>query len=203
MKRAVHRKAAKAILIVTLTVMVLTALVNIFMITSTSASIISVSQIRQYEDHDVIMVLGSRVNSDHQPAETLSLRLDKTAEAYQFISSSLIICSGDNRPERNYETDSMRAYLVEKGVDNQDIVVDEDGYRTYDSIKSLVSDFRNKHVILITQKYHLYRALYIAHRMGIDAIGIAAEDLGTNFLYRNVREYFARVKDFLLCIIGF
>ena len=179
-----------------------TAIINIHVI-SVASPLIAENPEAIETDYDLIEVLGSRVNEQFQPLTVLRLRLEKSREVAGFQNEAMIICSGDNRLVRNRETDVMKNYLIADGLPEERIICDEDGYRTWESIKGLQKDFGGKSVILITQRYHLYRALYIAHSMGIEAIGIAADDPGTDMLYRNVREYLARVKDFALCMFGF
>ena len=175
---------------------ILTAAINIHVVSSVSSLIVEETALTAEESRDLIVVLGTRVNDEGQPQEMLMLRLDKTTEGY----GNMILCSGDNRPLRNRETDAMTMYLTDKGIDSEHIICDEKGYNTYGSISGLRDDHSDQSVILITQKYHLCRALYIARSMGIDAIGVAAEDMTEGMLWRNGREILARVKDFFLCL---
>ena len=87
------------------------------------------------------------------------------------------------------------------GVESSKILVDNSGFSTFESITCLKDEFGFDNVVVITQKYHLYRALYIAEDCGIDAVGVSA-DLRTyrNQFVRDIREILARVKDFFMCI---
>ncbi len=82
------------------------------------------------------------------------------------------------------------------------VFMDHAGFSTYESIYRARDVFKAEKVIIVTQKYHLYRALYIADRLGLEAFGVACdtrEYAGQS--YRDIREYAARVKDFLVCIV--
>ena len=95
----------------------------------------------------------------------------------------------------------MKGIAVEAGIPSEHIFMDHAGFSTYDSLYRARHIFQAKRVIIVTQQYHLYRALYIARSLGIEAIGVAAP--GENYYgqtYREVREMVARTKDFLLTI---
>ena len=200
MKTKRAKRLIKYALYIILLTAVFTAAVNLYVVSSTSPYIISESSLQEKDRRDLLVVLGSRVNSEGQPQEMLRLRLEKTLSLYSGNFGDFILCSGDNRAVRNHETDAMRLYLTESGADEEYIYVDETGYNTYGSISGLLSDYQGKSVIIITQKYHLYRALYIAHTMSIDAIGIPADTVNEGMLYRQAREMLARLKDFILCL---
>ena len=94
----------------------------------------------------------------------------------------------------------MKNYLVENGVNEEDIELDEKGFSTYESIYNIKNKFKYKNIIIVTQKYHLYRALYIANNLRIKAIGISAVNKRySGNTYREIREVFARNKDFFKC----
>lgn len=198
MKR-IKRKLLRSLIILLAASALITAAINIHMVFVSRGKILSAYS--PVESRDAIIVLGSPVSPQGKPSMILKLRLDRTAEVHEQSRDSIIICSGDNRESRNHEVDAMVDYLREKGLDNSILFSDNDGYCTYDSIRGLLEDFSGKSVIIITQKYHLYRAIYIAHSLGIDATGISAEEIPDNIVYRYFREYFARVKDFVLCVI--
>jgi vancomycin permeability regulator SanA len=95
----------------------------------------------------------------------------------------------------------MRLYAIEKGVSAEDIIEDGEGFSTMETVSRASEVFGLEKCVLVTQKYHLYRAVYAAESMGMDVSGVSA-DVRTYYgqLYRDIREIMARVKDFVLCI---
>ncbi|MGN1450505.1 MAG: vancomycin high temperature exclusion protein, partial [Eubacteriales bacterium] len=90
---------------------------------------------------------------------------------------------------------------LEKGVPEEDIFKDHAGFSTYESIYRAKVVFGAEKVVIVTQKYHIYRALYIAKSLGLDAVGVASDPRAyRGELYRQAREYAARVKDFGMCL---
>ena len=94
----------------------------------------------------------------------------------------------------------MRDYTLEKGINSKDIFMDHAGFSTYDSIYRAKEIFLAKKVIIVTQEYHLYRALYIANELGLDAVGVSAPKIYYGQEMRDVREVLARNKDFVQCV---
>ena len=109
--------------------------------------------------------------------------------------------SGDHTKKDYDEVNIMKKYAINKGIPSEDIFMDHAGISTYDSIYRAKYIFNAKKIIIVTQKYHLYRALYIANELGLEAYGIETikpEYLGNT--YREIREVLARNKDFFKCI---
>jgi vancomycin permeability regulator SanA len=95
----------------------------------------------------------------------------------------------------------MKNYLIEKGITSENIFMDHAGFSTYDSIYRAKEIFKAKKVIVITQKYHLYRALHIANKLGLEAYGVNSDPRRyTGQTYRELREILARNKDFIKCL---
>ena len=96
----------------------------------------------------------------------------------------------------------MKQYAIDKGIPSEDIFMDHAGFSTYESIYRAKEIFKAKNIIIVTQKYHLYRALYIAKKLDINAYGISSDPRKyRGQTYREVREILARNKDFINCII--
>jgi len=110
-----------------------------------------------------------------------------------------IVVSGDNASKYYNETVRMQKDLIKSGVPKKYIALDHAGFRTLDSVVRAEALFGLKEYIIVSQKFHLERALYIAKEKGQDVIGFAAKDIpGTKAARRMMwREYFARVKAFL------
>ena len=147
------------------------------------------------EHFDVILVLGCAVRSDGTPSHMLEDRIKASVSLYQSGLCDMLLMSGD-RKEHYDEVGTMEREAQKLGVPAEKIVTDPKGFSTYDSIANLLKDYKGKRVLIVTQKYHLYRALYIAEKLGIEAVGVDA-DLRTykKQLKYDLREILARVKD--------
>ena len=150
---------------------------------------------------DCILVLGAGVWNG-SPSPMLQDRLDIGAALFRAGAADTIIVSGDNSSEYYNEPLAMAEYLVsEQGIPREKIVMDYAGFSTYDSVYRAKEIFCADSVIVVTQKYHLYRACYIASALGMEVYGAdahAREYFGRH--YREARECLARVKDFFVCI---
>ena len=187
----------KKVLFLILLLVITILLINYHVINSVKKNI--VNEVKN-KDIDCILVLGAGIKND-KPSKTLKDRLDKTVELYKEGVSKKIVLSGDKHDNYN-EPLVMKNYLVENGINEKDIELDEIGYSTYESIYNIKNKFKYENIIIVTQKYHLYRALYIANDLGIEATGVSAVNKKySGNTYREVREAFARVKDFFKCLI--
>ena len=157
----------------------------------------------EVKDIDTIIVLGAKVYNDGRLSLILKDRLDKTIEVYNELDINKIIVSGDSEDSDYDETSWMKEYLISNGIPEEDIEVDIYGLSTYDSIYRLKNVYNIKKTIIITQKYHLYRSLYIANSLDIEAYGIPAS--GEHYFGQNIRELreiLARNKDFLTSLFN-
>ena len=110
--------------------------------------------------------------------------------------------SGDHGRAGYDEVNKMKEYAVENGVSSHDVFMDHAGFSTYESMYRARDVFQAKKLIIVTQQYHLYRALYVAEKLGLEAYGVAADQMVYNGqLYREVREILARNKDFINTLI--
>jgi vancomycin permeability regulator SanA len=110
--------------------------------------------------------------------------------------------SGDHGSEDYDEVNTMKDYAIDKGIDSENIFMDHAGFSTYESLYRARDVFKIKKIIIVTQRYHLYRALYIANSLGLDAYGVASDPqqyVGQEL--REIREIVARVKDFFIVIV--
>lgn len=149
---------------------------------------------------DCALVLGAGVWGD-EPSPMLRDRLDVAIKLYNDKKVSKIIMSGDHTRNNYDEVNIMKSYAINKGVASSDIFMDHAGISTYDSVYRAKYIFKLDKVIIVTQKYHLYRSLYIAEKLGLEAVGVEATPIkyGGQFL-RDIREILARDKDFVKCI---
>ena len=161
----------------------------------------TVSDIDVDGNFDCVLILGAGLQSDGTPSHMLEDRIKTGVEVFNSVDADLILMSGDKSGEYYDEPSAMKKYAEELGVDPSLIEVDNEGYSTFESIVRAKEIYGFDRIIVITQEYHLYRALYIAEQNGVDSIGVSA-DLRTyrSQIVRDVREIFARIKDFVMCI---
>lgn len=151
-----------------------------------------------YVQPECIMVLGAAVNPDGTPSPMLEDRLDTGIELYFRGVAPKLLLTGDNGQMEYNEVQSMLDYALAAGVPEEDIFLDHAGFSTYDSVYRASYVFGIESMVVVTQKYHLYRALHGCRRMGIDAVGAAAEqEVYSGQEFREAREALARVKDFV------
>ena len=161
-------------------------------------NIITPQEALQLGDVDCIIVLGCLVKDNGNPSDMLADRLERGIELYEQGSAPKIIMSGDHGRETYDEVNTMKQVAMDAGVPSSDIFMDHAGFSTYESVYRAKEVFGADKVIIVTQEYHLYRALYIAEKLGIEAYGVHA-DLHTYWgqSSRDLREILARCKDFV------
>lgn len=153
-------------------------------------------------DPDCILVLGAGVYGDGTPTPMLRDRLDTGIALYREGIAPKLLLSGDNGQVEYNEVDAMLRYATEMGVPEEDIFLDHAGFSTYDSIYRANYIFGVKKAIVVTQTYHLFRALYGCEKMGIKALGVGSDqDSYVGSKMRELREVLARDKDWVKWII--
>ena len=148
---------------------------------------------------DAILVLGAGIKKDGSPSDMLADRIKVGVSLYEAGASDVLLMSGDGARKGYDETATMKRVAVEAGVPESNVVCDTLGLSTYESILRARDEYGAKRIVIVTQEYHLYRALYIADRLGVNAVGVSA-DLRPyrGQTYRELREILARVKDFMM-----
>lgn len=175
--------------------------INLYVVATTSGRILTIEESADIDKVDCIIVLGAAVRPDGEPSAMLRDRLEKAVDLYEAGVSDKIIVSGDHRDEYYNEVYTMKWFLVEAGIPSEDIFMDHGGLSTYDSMYRAVDMFSVKKAVIVTQKYHMYRAIYIAKSLGIDAYGVNAKEVTYSGQFkRDVREVLARIKDVGMCI---
>lgn len=150
---------------------------------------------------EAILVLGCQVKPDGTLSLMLQDRLNKALALYEQKVSDKIIVSGDHGTNEYDEVNAMKRYLMEHGVVSEAIFMDHAGFSTYESIYRAKHIFEANKIVIVTQEYHLYRALYVAKSLGIDAYGVCAQKVNYDGqMKRELREILARNKDFVQCI---
>lgn len=175
--------------------------INLRVIQVSNENIISVEKASSIKA-DCILVLGAGVLGNSRPSNMLEDRLLKSIVLYKAGISNRLLMSGDHGRDNYNEVKVMKNFAIAAGVPSENIFMDHAGFSTYESMYRAKSIFKAKKVIIVTQRYHLYRAVYIARKLGMEAYGVASDQrVYAGQSYRDVREVLARIKDFLNCII--
>lgn len=163
--------------------------------------IITTQEAAELGDIDCILVLGCQVKSDGTPSHMLEDRLKRGVELFQAGASARLLMSGDHGQTEYDEVGHMKKYAVDAGVESSAIFMDHAGFSTYESIYRAKEIFGAERILIVTQEYHLYRAIYIAQSFGMEAWGVSADyrEYSGQF-HRDVREVLARIKDLGMCI---
>ncbi len=187
--------------IVFVSLFILVFILNLYVVLKTKDRIIDKKDFKKIGEVDCIIVLGGGIRKD-KPSPLLQDRLDKAIEIYNLGLAHKIIMSGDHGKEKYNEVQVMKNYAINKGIPSSDIFMDHAGFSTYDTMYRAKEIFNVKKAIIVTQKYHLYRSLYIANHLKIDAYGIPAENIKrSGRIFREIREVLARNKDVFKTII--
>lgn len=173
---------------------------NAYVVSSVEKRIISSDSAADIKDFDCIIVLGAGVRNG-SPSPMLQDRIDCGVALYMDGIAPKIIMSGDHGRKDYDEVNVMKAEAIEAGVPSEDVFMDHAGFSTYETVYRAKEIFGAKKVLIVTQKYHLFRALYIARELGVEAYGACADVRSyRGAVYREVREVLARNKDFVKCI---
>ena len=168
---------------------------------STQERILTQEQTAELEDVDCIVVLGCLVRDDGTPSHMLEDRLKRSVALYQQGTAPKLLMSGDHGRVSYDEVDAMKRYAVDAGIASEDVFMDHAGFSTYETIYRAKAIFGAKKIVIVTQQYHLHRALYAAQALGLEAYGVAADYRAySGQTARDVREVLARCKDFAMCI---
>lgn len=175
--------------------------INLWVTGSVRDQILTEEAAAQLQDVDCIVVLGCQVRSDGTPSHMLEDRLKRGVALYDLGAAPKLLMSGDHGRTTYDEVDAMKRYAVEAGVPSENVFMDHAGFSTYETMSRAVNIFQADKIIIVTQRYHLYRALYLAEALGIEAYGVAADYRQySGQLARDVREVLARIKDFGMAI---
>ena len=151
---------------------------------------------------DCILVLGAGLLPDGSPSLMLGERIRTGVELYKAGVAPKLLMSGDHSRSDHDEVNAMKDAAKAQGVPSEDIFMDHAGFATYDSFYRAGAVFGVKKVVVVTQAYHLPRALWIARSLGLEAVGVACDTRRyAGQFNRDVREILARDKDFFKCIL--
>ena len=152
------------------------------------------------EHVDCILVLGCGVRDSGEPSLMLQDRLNMGLRLYEAGAAPKLLMSGDHSTVDYDEVNAMKDYVMDRGVPSGDVFMDHAGFSTYESMYRARDVFCAEKIIIVSQRYHLYRAVYDARALGLEAYGVAAEDIRyLGQTARDIREILARNKDFFYC----
>lgn len=184
-----------------LAVAAVVAATNAVTVLATKDRIVSAEAAASF-DADAIVVLGASVYADGTPSGILQDRLDDGIALYFAGAAPKIIMSGDNSTVSYNEVKAMKDYAVAQGVPGEDVFCDHAGFSTYESMYRAKHVFGAERIVVATQTYHLYRALYAASGLGLEAVGVPSDYREyAHQLQYDVREIPARTKDFFKTLL--
>lgn len=171
--------------------------INAFVKGTARDQILTPEEAANLADVDCILILGCGVHSDGSPSDMLHDRLRRGVELYELGAAPKLLMSGDHGRKGYDEVDAMKHFAVDAGIDSDDVFMDHAGFSTYESMYRAKEIFQAKRIIIVTQEYHLYRAIYIAESLGLEAYGVSSDYRAYSGQVRmDLREILARVKDF-------
>ena len=194
------KKLLKLLLKLILAAVIAVAFMNLTVLLTTASRVISVEEAEE-KSTDSVLVLGAAVWGN-EPSPMLRQRIEKGMEVFNTSDAGCLLMSGDGRAKNYNEPSTMARYAIENGIEEQYVIQDPYGIRTYDSMWRAKYVLGYDSVIVITQAYHLNRAIYIGKAMGLEVYGVACDSGILNAgLYNNSREIVARCKDFIWCLL--
>jgi len=198
-----HKKLKKALLIlaaIAVAGLLFVIISNLIIVGSAKKRLVDDDSLKSF-DADCILILGAGVWNGNTPSPMLKDRLDEGLRLYNEGVAHKIIVSGDHGRDDYDEVNVMKKYLVDAGVPSEDVFMDHAGFSTYESMYRAKEVFGVRKLIIVTQEYHIYRAIYICERLGLEVRGSTADPrLYAGAVYRNARELLARDKDVFYCL---
>lgn len=176
--------------------------VSAAMVSAVSDRIITAQDAEALENVDCVLVLGCGVYEDGTPSPMLYDRVKTGIALFNAGVSDRLLVSGDHGQEDYDEVNAMKRIAVEAGIDRDAVFCDHAGFCTWDSMVRAKEIFGAKRIVVVTQEYHLSRALYMAKKVGLDAWGVSADlrPYGGQ-IFRDVRELGARFKGFFSALL--
>jgi SanA protein len=152
-------------------------------------------RVEEMPKHATVIVLGARVYKNTHLSPMLADRMRTALDLYREGKADRFLLSGDHGTKEYDEVNAMKDFLLAEGVDAGDIFLDHAGFDTYDSMYRAREIFQADSVVVVTQSFHLPRAVYLARSLGLDAVGVSADRQAyAAVFHNNVREILSRVK---------
>jgi SanA protein len=157
-----------------------------------------VSRPEEAHQAQAAIVLGARVYDDGTPSPMLSDRLETSIALYKLGKVEKLLLSGDHGQTTYDEVNVMLEYVLARGVPDEDVFTDHAGFSTYDTMYRARDVFQVTSALVVTQEFHLARAVYTARALGLEATGVAADIQPYSNEFRfAARDWLARAKAFL------
>ncbi|MEI7603570.1 MAG: ElyC/SanA/YdcF family protein [bacterium] len=169
------KKILLACLAITLLIFFIITILNVYYDAKYKDLVKNISDIESVDSRYTALVLGAGISSDGGPSKMLQDRLDTGYNLLKMGKVSKLILSGDNRQENYNEPEVMKNYLLKRGIPEYKLVADYAGRRTYDSCYRAKVIFGQSRLFVVTQDFHINRAVFLCKSMGIDTIGIRAD----------------------------
>lgn len=178
------------------------SVLNRFVALEGARRIISEQEAQKLDDVDCILILGAGVYNNEHPSDMLEDRLLEGIRLFKLGASDRILMSGDNSKVNYNEVRVMKDFAVKAGVPSERVFQDHAGFSTYESMYRARDVFAATKIIIVTQEYHMYRALYDARALGLDAYGVVSDPRTyEGQAIREIREFLARAKDFIYSVL--
>ena len=208
LKKSKSKSKWKSLLIAAIVLVLLIFLPNLYILATTSDQITTLKDIssrdsRDFQDYECALVFGAGIR-DGEPTPILRERLDMGVALYQAgIVPKLLLSGHGSADDKGYdEVKVMREYVLDKNVPDTALILDKSGFSTYESVQRCLQTYHLQKILLVSQKYHLYRIIYLANQLGLEANGVIADQHRfSGQILRDIREIFARNKDFIKGII--
>ena len=195
------KKVLFILTIIALILIFIVLVINFFVVLKTKGKIVSKEDLLDEKNIDAILILGAGIWGD-RPSHMLEDRLLEGIDLYKSDISNNLIMSGDHGKADYDEVNLMKKFAIEKGVLSEDVFMDHAGFSTYESVYRAKEIFGAKKIVIVTQEYHLYRAIFIAEALGLDVYGVKSNPREyAGQIIRDLREILARDKDFFTSII--
>jgi vancomycin permeability regulator SanA len=149
---------------------------NLYVTASTEPH--SYRQLTQVPHQRVVLVFGAGIRADGRLTRVLADRVEAAIALYQAGRVQKLLLTGDNSSQYYDEVSAMRRYALERGVAATDVILDYAGFSTYESCYRAQAIFGLQEAVLVTQQYHLPRALYTCQQLGVAAVGYGVDDWG-------------------------
>lgn len=183
-------------ILVFIIICIMTILATIFRMQSYKKYIYNIEGIPK--EYDVIIVLGAGVRADGTPSDILADRLKTSVDVYSKDKNKILLLSGDHEEDGYNEVRVMKDYVMKYNLDEKRIFMDHAGFSTYDTMYRAKKIFKANKAVIVTNEYHLPRAIYIARKLGIDAYGVASDRREYELMDKyKKRELLAQLKDFI------
>lgn len=196
-----HRKLLLILLILIAAGVLAVFIPNAVVLLTTRSAIVTPETAADF-GADCVLVLGAGVREDGSPSRMLRERIETGVSLYRSGAAPKLLMSGDHGTKGYDEVNCMKSEALARDVPVEDVFLDHAGFSTYESVYRAKAIFRAKKTVIVTQAYHLPRALYVARVLGLEAVGVACDTQRYyGQFYRDVRELLARDKDFLKVLL--